>query len=144
MPLKIELKPFERLIIGGASIRNGDRRSSFVIETNTKFLRESDIIVEHDADTPAKRLYVALEFVYLSDDPSEAENAFVTLANDLMTAAPSTAPFILRIHECLAGKEFYQALKVGKELIAYEQKLLAHAVPAEPATAAAPAAGEGA
>jgi flagellar biosynthesis repressor protein FlbT len=125
MPLKIELKPFERLIIGGASIRNGDRRSSFVIETNSKFLRESDIIVEHDADTPCKRLYVALEFVYLSDDPSEAENAFVTLANDLMTAAPSTAPFMLRIHENLANKEYYQALKVAKELIAYEQKLLA-------------------
>src|SRR4051812_28783314 len=76
MPLKIELKPFERLIIGGASIRNGDRRSSFIIETNTKFLRETDIITESDADTACKRLYVTLEFVYLSDEPGEAENAF--------------------------------------------------------------------
>lgn len=137
MPLKIELKPFERLIIGGASIRNGDRRASFVIETNSKFLRESDIIVEHDADTPCKRLYVALEFIYLADQPAEAENAFVTLANDLMTAAPSTAPFILRIHEHLAAKEFYQALKVGKELIAYEQKHLTLA--AQPADGTAEA-----
>ncbi|MFO1147391.1 MAG: flagellar biosynthesis repressor FlbT [Alsobacter sp.] len=130
MPLKIELKPFERLIIGGASIRNGDRRSSFILETNTRFLREADIIVEQDANTPCKRLYVALEFVYLSDDPSDPENIFVSLANELMQAAPSTGPYIMRIHDCLSKKEFYQALKVGKELIAYEEELLARAVPA--------------
>ena len=131
MPLKIELKPYERLIIGGASIRNGDRRASFVIETNTKFLRESDIIVEQDADTPCKRLYVALEFVYLSDDPSEAENAFVSMANDIMTAAPSMTPYILKIHDLLATKDHYQALMVGKDLIVYEQSLLARvAIPA--------------
>ncbi len=136
MPLKIELKPYERLIIGGASIRNGDRRSSFVIETNTKFLRESDIIVEHDADTACKRLYVALEFVYLSDDPSEAENVFIAMANEIMTAAPSMTPYILKIHDLLATKDHYQALKVCKELIAYEQALLARA-PAAPADTAA-------
>src|SRR4051794_4566272 len=98
MPLKIELKPFERLIIGGASIRNGDRRSSFIIETNTKFLRESDIITESDADTACKRLYVTLEFVYLSDEAGEAENAFVTQANEIITAVPSTAPWVFRIY----------------------------------------------
>jgi flagellar protein FlbT len=134
MPLKIELKPFERLIIGGAAIRNGDRRASFIIETNTKFLRESDIILEQDADTPAKRLYVALEFLYLSDDPTEPENVFISIASDMLKAAPSMAPFILRIHEHLAQREFYQALKVGKELMAYEQIVLSHAKPAgEPA-----------
>jgi flagellar protein FlbT len=127
MPLKIELKPFERLIIGGASIRNGDRRSSFIIETNTKFLRESDIITESDADTPCKRLYVTLEFVYLSDDPAEAENAFVVVANEIIQAMPSTTPTIFRIYECLSAKEYYQALKVAKELIAYEQDLLTRA-----------------
>ncbi len=41
MALRIELKPQERLIINGALIRNGDRRSTFVIENQCKFLRES-------------------------------------------------------------------------------------------------------
>lgn len=137
MPLKIELKPFERLIIGGASIRNGDRRSSFILETNTRFLREADIIVEQDANTPCKRLYVALEFVYLSDDPGEAENVFVALANEVMQAAPSTGPFIIRIHDCLASREYYQALKVAKELLAYEAALLARNSQPEPSGAVA-------
>ena len=61
MPLKIELKPNERLIIGNAAIRNGERRASFVLETNTRFLRESDfetarhpdgIVVEYVQWTP--------------------------------------------------------------------------------------------
>jgi flagellar protein FlbT len=128
MPLKIELKPFERLIIGGASIRNGDRRASFILETNTRFLRETDIIAEQDANTPCKRLYVALEFVYLSEDPRDAENIFVSLANEVMKAAPSTGPLIMRIHDCLSSKEYYHALKVAKELLAYEEKLLSRTV----------------
>ena len=44
MPLRLELKPYERLIINGALLRNGDRRSTFLIETQCKFLRESEII----------------------------------------------------------------------------------------------------
>ncbi len=38
MPLKIELKPNERLIIGNAAIRNGERRASFVIAAVSEVL----------------------------------------------------------------------------------------------------------
>src|SRR4051794_24491328 len=113
MPLKIELKPYERLIIGNASIRNGDRRCSFILETNTKFLRESDIIREQDADTACKRLYVALEFMYLADNPADFEEAFVAQANDLMAAAPTMKPFIFAIYERISAKEYYPALKTA-------------------------------
>ena len=123
MPLKIELKPDERLIIGNAVIRNGPRRTSLVIETNTKFLRESDIVTQSEADTPCKRLYFALTVMYLADDGTHAENAFVAEANALMAAAPSTKPYILAIHEQISAGDRYRALKRGKELIAYEQSL---------------------
>ncbi|MCJ2012918.1 flagellar biosynthesis repressor FlbT [Methylobacterium sp. J-076] len=123
MPLKIELKPDERLIIGNAAIRNGSRRASFVIETNTKFLRESDIITESEADTPCKRLYFALTLMYLADDPTLAENSFVEQSNALMEAAPSTRPYIAAIYEQVQGGDLYRALKRGKELLAYEGQL---------------------
>lgn len=123
MPLKIELKPFERLLIGGAAIRNGSRRSSFVIETVTKFLRESDIITESEADTACKRLYLTLTVMYLADNPPEAEDAFVVQANALITAAPSMAIHIRDIHEHVAAGDFYRALKRGKDLIQYERAL---------------------
>lgn len=123
MPLKVDLKPFERCIVGGASIRNGSRRTSLTIETATKFLREADILPASEANTPCKRLYLALEVMYLSDDPAETENAFVAQANLVMQAAPSTKPFILAIHDCLADRDHYRALKRGKELVAYETAL---------------------
>lgn len=132
MPLKIDLKPNERLIIGNAAIRNGERRASFVIETNTRFLRESEIITESEADTPCKRLYVLLQVMYLVDNPFEAETAFMTMASEIMQAVPSMAPRIAAIHEASDAGERYKALKLGRELIAYEQGVRAHA----PASAA--------
>jgi flagellar protein FlbT len=129
MPLKIELKPFERLLIGGTAIRNGSRRSSFVIETVTKFLRESDIILESEADTACKRLYLTLTVMYLADVTPETEDLFISQANALIAAAPSMAPYLRDIHDFIAGDELYRALKRCKELIQYEQALAERLAP---------------
>lgn len=123
MPLKIELKPGERLIIGNAAIRNGPRRASFIIETNTKFLRETEIVTQGEADTHCKKLYFSLTVMYLADDPAPAENAFVEQANELIAAVPSTAPYIRDIYAHIAAGAFYKALKRGKDLMLYEQSL---------------------
>lgn len=131
MPLKIELKPDERLIIGNAAIRNGPRRTSFVIETNTKFLRETDIITAAEADTPCKRLYFALTVMYLADDPRHAENGFIAEANALMDAAPSMRPYIAAINAQIEAGDLYRALKRGKDLLAYEDRLRGLLRPAE-------------
>lgn len=130
MPLRIELKPYERLIIGGAAIRNGPRRTSFVIETDTRFLRESDVITERDADTACKRLYLTLEVIYLTADPA-AENAFFAQANEIMAAVPSMAPHLRDVHDHLAAGEPYRALKRAKEMVAYEAELRARLPAAE-------------
>lgn len=133
MPLKIELKPGERLLIGGAAIRNGPRRSSFVIETVTNFLRGGDIILESEADTACKRLYLTLTVLYLAEPTPEAEDLFVRQANALMAAAPSMAPYLRDIHDLLAGGERYRALKRCRDLIQYEQSLAGRlAPPADP------------
>ena len=123
MPLKITLKPLERLIINGAAIRNGERSASFLIETSCKFLRESEIIAEADADTAAKRLCVTLQLIYLADNPLEAEDLFVRQATELMRAVPSTAPYIVAIQDELAAGRYHRAIKCGRELVAYETAL---------------------
>ncbi|WP_019906818.1 flagellar biosynthesis repressor FlbT [Methylobacterium sp. 77] len=133
MPLKIELKPGERLIIGNAAIRNGPRRASFIIETNTKFLRESEIITQSDADTPCKQLYFALTVIYLADDPRQAEEAFVAQASEVMNAVPSMIPFIRDIHAFIEAGEHYKALKRGRDLVQYEQALADRLKGIEPA-----------
>ena len=124
MPLRIELAPNERLILGDVAIRNGARRTEFIIETQTPVLRERDIIRESEADTPCKRLYVALEAAYLSSDPLLAEGQFMELANQMIAAAPSTAPAVARIFECLLKGDYYRALKRAKPLLAFEAEHL--------------------
>jgi flagellar protein FlbT len=125
MPLRIELAPNERLIIGDASIRNGSRRAEFIIETKSKVLRERDIITESEADTPCKRLYVTLEAAYLSASPTEAETQFMAQANEIMAAAPSTAPLIAEVFDSMLRGDYYKALKRARKLLAHEETLLA-------------------
>lgn len=133
MALRIELKPQERLIINGALIRNGDRRSVFMIENQSKFLRESEIITESEADTAAKRLCVTLQFIYLADNPPEAEDLFVRQATEILKASPSMGPYILAIQDQLSARQFHRAIKHGRELIAYERQLLERLDPAQDA-----------
>ena len=143
MPLRIELAPNERLIIGNAAIRNGPRRTEFIIETKTKVLRERDIITERDADTPCKRLYFALEATYLADDPEPGEARFMAMAEEIMEAVPSTAPFIAAIFAALLAGEHYKALKRAQALVAHEKRLLAIANGSAEPTEAAELAGTG-
>jgi flagellar protein FlbT len=124
MPLRIELAPNERLIIGDASIRNGSRRAEFIVETKSKVLRERDIITESQADTPCKRLYFTLETAYLSKDPSDAEARFMGQANEIMQAAPTTAPIIAEVFEAILAGDYYKALKRARRLVAHEDRLL--------------------
>jgi flagellar biosynthesis repressor protein FlbT len=120
MPLRIELKPFERLIINGAAIRNGDRRASFLVETQCKFLRESEIITESEADTPAKRIHLTLTVLYLADDPRPAEDLFFAQGAELLTAMPDAAPYLVAIKDAVEAGEYHRAIKRGKDLVTYE------------------------
>ena len=57
MPLKIELKPNERLIVGNALITNDRERTRLYIDGNVPILREKYILTEEQADTPCKKVY---------------------------------------------------------------------------------------
>jgi flagellar protein FlbT len=124
MPLRIHLKPNERLIINGAAIRNGDRPTSLLIENPCRFLRETEIITESEADTACKQLCVTLQLIYLADHPQEADDLLVRQSNEILKAMPSSTPYLVAIQDELAAKQYHRALKVGRELVAYERSLL--------------------
>jgi flagellar protein FlbT len=125
MGLRISLKPYERLIINGASIKNGSRNTDFLIESHCKFLRETEIIHESEADTPCKKLCVTLQVIYLSDNPDEAKDLFCKQAFEIISIMPSSASFMLDIQNELAESRFHKAIKIGRKLIAHEKELLA-------------------
>jgi flagellar protein FlbT len=125
MALVVELKPGERLILGNFLVTvAGDQRARLEIAGEGPVLREGDVIAAGAVDTPAKRLYLAVELMYLAGDIGAAQAEFLTLARDLVEAAPSTTPYIARAADHILAGELYKALREMKGLIAYERTLL--------------------
>ena len=128
MALKVELKPDERIIVGNAVIRNGDHRTRFFIEGDAPILREKDILTAGTAETPAKKIYLAVQLMYLKNDLSSHNEIYFPLVRDFLAAAPSAMPLIADINNRILSGDLYKALRLAKKLIAYEQDLISNAL----------------
>jgi flagellar biosynthesis repressor protein FlbT len=128
MALKIDLKPHERLIIGGAVVANGNSRCVLVVENNVAILRERDILREKDASTPCKRIYFIVQLMYIDESQLlDKHNVYWTLVKDVVEAAPSTARLLADMSEHIVKKSYYPALKLARKLIKYEEEATADA-----------------
>jgi flagellar protein FlbT len=125
--LKVELKPHERLIIGNCVVTNSDQRTRLFIDGNAPILREKDILTPETANSPAKRIYLAVQLMYLDNDISKLRGEYFELVSDIVTAAPSCIPIVDEINNDILTGSLYKALKAAKRLIQYEQDLLTNA-----------------
>ena len=126
MALKITLKPKERMILGGTVVVNGSSTSSdLIIEYKVPILRQKDILSEKDANSPSKRIYFAIQLMYIDEENRNThQNIYLKLAKELVQAAPSTTGLIDKISEYILSDKYYPALKLAKKLIAYEEEAL--------------------
>ena len=124
MPLKIELKPGERIIIGSSVITNGDTRIRFFVDGQAPILREKDILTSQTASSPAKRIYLCIQLMYLDQDIAKHKDTYFQLVNDFVQAAPSSLRIVDSINSKILTNSLYPALKEAKALIQYEEELL--------------------
>ena len=125
MGLKISLKPDERIIISGAVLKNGSARSDFVIENNLPILRGKNIMSLTEANSPCKRIYFAIQLMYVDEkNIEEHKMTYWKLVQDVTNAAPSTTFLIDQISDHILHDGHYQALKLTKKLIEYEQGVM--------------------
>ncbi len=128
MSLKLTLKPGERVIIGGAVLTNGATPSHLQVENRVPLLRQRDIMSDADATSPCKKIYLAVQMMYIGAGvTSELARIYWDLVRDVLTAAPSTNDLISQMSAYIVDSEFYPALKIGKKLILYEEELIKHA-----------------
>ncbi len=127
MPLKIELKPGERLIVGNALITNDKERVKLFIEGNVPILREKYVLTEKEADTPCKKVYYVLQEMYLAKDPKVLHPEYFARINEIVQAAPSFSPAIDELNKDILGGDYYAALKHMMSIIEKETELLARA-----------------
>ena len=125
MALKITLKPYERVIVGGAVVTNGSTKTNLVIENDVPILREKDIMKEQDADTPCRRIYFVIQLMYIDErNMLEHHNMYWKLVQDVLKAAPSVLVLVDQISEHILGGRYYKALKLARKLIDYEQEVV--------------------
>ena len=125
MPLAINLRPHERLIVNGVVIQNSTAAAKLLIHNAAAVLREKDIITEEGANTPARRIYFAIQCRYLFPGKEAAYLPLIyQFIEEFETAAPSTAVLTGEIRQHVDSGALYQALKSAKQLIQREQEIL--------------------
>ncbi len=125
MPLKIALKPGERVIIGSAVITNGKFKSELFVENKIPILRQKNILSFKEADTLCRRIYFAIQLMYMDEGQlAEHHQTYWALVKDLITATPSVLGLIDQLSEQILSNRYYQALKLAGKLIEYEQEVL--------------------
>jgi flagellar protein FlbT len=126
MALKVELKPHERIIIGESVVTNGETRTTLLIEGSAPILREKDVLTPETATTPARRIYLTVQLMYLEKDVARFHDAYFTLTQEIIGAAPSCLPHVLAINQQILTGQLYKALKEAKALVAHEEEILSH------------------
>jgi len=126
MALVIDLKPQEKILIGTAVITNSAQRTRLHIAGDAPILREKDILLEENADSPCKRIYFIIQCMYLSNSPKEYHEKYFELVREIQKAAPTTTIFFAQINENIIAGTYYKALKLANQLIEHEQELIAN------------------
>ena len=110
MALIIDLKHSERLHIEGTA----------------PILREKDIMLEDEADSPCKKIYFTVQLMYISPNPEKIHKTYFHLIEDIQHAAPSTSLFFSKINTHILNGEYYKALKEARNLMEHEREMLAN------------------
>ena len=127
MPLKLSLKPGEKFVLNGAVVENGDRRATLILQNKASVLREKDIMQEHEADTPAKRIYFPVMMMYIAQTAeSEIYEQFVMRMTEFMNVIvnPEILAECVSVSREVMSGEYYKALLRCRKLIAYEAERL--------------------
>lgn len=123
MPLKLSLKPNEKLFIAGAVVQIGPHGAELTVLNDAPILREKDIITEAGADTLAKRVYLCAQLMYMdSANLPDYQQKYALLVQETLKAWPEAADIIARINADLACGRFYPALRTARQLVELEKE----------------------
>ncbi len=129
--LVLKLGPHERVLINGAVVENGDKRSRLAIVTpNANILRLRDAIHPQEANTPVKRVCYIAQLVLTGD--ATAEDTRQQLLRGIEQLSQVLTDHDSRTQLNMATKavlddQHYQALKALRSLLPREERLFAAA-----------------
>jgi flagellar protein FlbT len=127
--LVLKLSPKERVLINGAVIENGDRRSRLAIMTpDANILRLRDAIHPDEATTPVRRACLAVQMVLAGDtDPLDIHGALLKQIDDLsqVFTDPDSRKMLADASQGVLDGQHYRSLKNLRALLPREDRLFA-------------------
>lgn len=127
--LVLKLAPRERVLVNGAVIENGDKRSRLSIMTpNAHILRLRDAIHPEEATTPVRRVCYIAQLVLSGDcAPEDARMQLLRGIEQLsqVLTDPDSRARLAAATEAVLADAHYQALKSLRALLPREARLMA-------------------
>ena len=130
--LVLELRQGEVMIVNGAPIRFRTK-TRLELTAKARFLFGKQIMPPDQADSPARRIYFALQAAYIGADDERVEG--LSAARDLISAFKiATTSDLAReiLDRALAAADAddcYQALKLSRRIIRHEDTVLGRVSP---------------
>ncbi|MEO5337581.1 MAG: flagellar biosynthesis repressor FlbT [Magnetospirillum sp. WYHS-4] len=124
-PVILMLDPGETGILGGMTVRNsGDSPIQLEVNGEGPVLRGKMMIAPDQATSPALRVYLAVQSMYLEPQSfPQTYKPFLDMARELVGQVPSTGVIMAEIGEYLAAGDFRCALEQCFDLLRYEALL---------------------
>ena len=126
--LIIRLRPYEKFLVNGVVIENGDKRTRLRIKSqDANILRLRDAMHPSEATTPVKRLYYTAQLVVTGDtDADTARIELVRGLESLYDALPDPAhrEILDQAQHSLNENEYYRVMRALRPLIPVEEQLL--------------------
>ncbi len=127
--LVLKLGPKERVLINGAVIENGDRRTRVSILTpNANILRLKDALHPEDAKTPVRRVCYVAQLVLSGDvNADEAKSQLLSGIEQLSQVFrdADSRGVLEQATKAVSDERYYQAMKSLRQLMPREERLMA-------------------
>jgi flagellar biosynthesis repressor protein FlbT len=127
--LVLKLGPHERVLINGAVIENGDRRSRLAVMTpNANILRLRDAIHPEEVNTPVRRVCYIAQMVLSGDaEPDAARMQLLRGIEQLSQVLTDhdSRTLLTQSTDAVLDGQYYQALKALRGLLPREERLFA-------------------
>ena len=125
--LVLEMRPGDMMVVNGAPIRFRNR-ARIELAARARFLFGKQIMPPEAANTPARRVYFALQTAYVGTDEERAGGLAAArrlIAEFQEATTSSLARDLLRRALVLAdADDSYQALKPARRVMLHEQEVL--------------------
>jgi len=126
--LVLKLNPKERVLVNGAVIENGDRRSRVSILTpNANILRMRDALRPDEVNTPVRRVCYIAQLVLSGDvAPDDAMHQILQGIEQLSQVLrdPDSRAQLATATEAVGNNDYYRTLKALRSLLPREARLL--------------------